>query len=140
MTARVLAIYLFTCVFMFCGCDQPQANKISPTKAIHPELKEGLFNVAFLIMDGVYNTELTAPFDIFHHTIFRDSIKAMNVFTVSKESGYVKTFEGIHIVPDFNYQTDSLPPIDILIVPSAEHHMDSDLEDEVMLDFVSQTA
>ncbi len=34
------------------------------------EIVSGRYNVAFLIMDGVYNTELTAPYDIFHHTIF----------------------------------------------------------------------
>ncbi len=104
-----------------------------------PQLVDDRYNVAFLIMDGVYNTELTAPFDIFHHTIFRDSIKAMNVFTVAKTSKLVKTFEGLYILPDFSYTQDSLPPIDILVVPSAEHHLDTDLEDEVMLEFVKRT-
>lgn len=109
-------------------------------ETIKPTLEEGRLNVAFLIMDGVYNTELTAPFDIFQHTIFRDSIQPMNVFTVAKATKYIKTFEGMHIVPDFNYLEDKLPAIDILVVPSAEHHLDSDLEDTVMLDFVRQTA
>ena len=49
-----------------------------------PVLVENRYNAAFLIMDGVYNTELTAPYDIFQHTIFRDSIKAMNVFLVAQ--------------------------------------------------------
>jgi transcriptional regulator GlxA family with amidase domain len=98
------------------------------------------FNVCFLIMDGVYNTELTAPFDIFHHTIFRDSIQAMNVFMVANTHDAITTFEGIRLLPDFNYLTDSLPPVDILVVPSAEHHLDTDLEDQAMLDFVRQAA
>lgn len=34
-----------------------------------PQLDPNRYNVAFLIMNGVYNTELTAPFDIFQHTI-----------------------------------------------------------------------
>lgn len=109
-------------------------------RLIHPNLKQGRYNVAFLIMDGVYNTELTAPFDIFQHTIFRDSIQAMNVFTVANKADYVRTFEGIHIVPDFNYLEDSLPTIDILVVPSAEHHLDSDLNDQKMLAFVRETS
>ena len=46
---------------------------------VFPKLESNRYNVAFLIMDGTYNTELTAPYDIFQHTIFRDSIKAMNV-------------------------------------------------------------
>jgi transcriptional regulator GlxA family with amidase domain len=34
--------------------------------------------------------------------------------------------------------SDDLPKIDILVVPSAEHHLDSDLEDEAMINFVKQ--
>ena len=101
-----------------------------------PDLAADRYNVAFLIMDGVYNTELTAPFDIFQHTIFRDSIKAMNVFMVANTLESITTFEGIRLLPDYNYLTDELPRIDILVVPSAEHHLDTDLEDEAMLDFV----
>ncbi|WP_299336066.1 DJ-1/PfpI family protein [uncultured Psychroserpens sp.] len=103
-----------------------------------PKLEPNRYNVAFLIMNGVYNTELTAPFDIFQHTIFRDSIKPMNVFTVAKTNNPIVTFEGMRILPDFNYTTDELPKIDILVVPSAEHHLDTDLEDKVMIDFVKR--
>lgn len=91
-------------------------------------------------MDGTFNTELTAPFDIFHHTIFRDSIKAMNVFTVANTDDPIRTFEGLNILADFNYLKDSLPPIDILVVPSAEGHLDQDLKDTVMLNFVRNVA
>ena len=91
-------------------------------------------------MDGVYNTELTAPFDIFHHTIFRKNIKPMNVFTVAKTHEPITTFEGIRLIPDFNYLKDTMPVWDILVVPSAEHHLDSDLEDEEMIEFVKNTA
>ena len=105
-----------------------------------PDLVEGRYNVAFLIMDGVFNTELTAPYDIFQHTIFRDSIKAMNVFTVAKNIYPVRTFEGLNLIPDYSYNHDALPKIDILVVPSAEHHLDTDLQDSIMLDFVKHTA
>lgn len=103
-----------------------------------PTLEPDRYNVAFLIMDGTFNTELTAPFDIFQHTIFRDSIKAMNVFTVANTDQPIVTFEGMRIIPDFNYLKDDLPKIDILVVPSAEHHLDSDLEDEAMINFVKR--
>ncbi|MCW8979912.1 MAG: DJ-1/PfpI family protein [Altibacter sp.] len=105
-----------------------------------PKLPSGRYNVAFLIMDGVYNTELTAPYDIFQHTVFRENIKPMNVFTVANTRGPITTFEGLRILPDFNYVKDSLPKIDILVVPSAEHHLDSDLEDKVMIAFVQKAA
>ena len=32
---------------------------------VFPKLEKDRYNVAFLIMDGTFNTELTAPFDIF---------------------------------------------------------------------------
>ncbi|MEM7574389.1 MAG: DJ-1/PfpI family protein [Bacteroidota bacterium] len=105
-----------------------------------PELKPDRYNVAFLVMDGVYNTELTAPYDIFQHTIFRDGIKAMNTFMVANTLEPITTFEGIQLLPHFNYLAEGLPEIDILVVPSAEHHLDTNLKDEAMLDFVRRTA
>ncbi len=91
-------------------------------------------------MDGIFNTELTAPFDIFQHTVFRDSIKPMNVFTIANTDDPIMTFEGIRILPDYNYTLDKLPKIDILVVPSAEHHLDTDLDDEAMIAFVKRVA
>ncbi len=107
-----------------------------PTFHQKPELVDGRYNVAFLIMDGVFNTELTAPFDIFQHTIFRDNIKSMNVFLVADTYDPVTSFEGIRMIPDFNYLKDSLPHIDILVVPSAEHHLDTDLENKELIKWI----
>jgi transcriptional regulator GlxA family with amidase domain len=84
----------------------------------------------------VYNTEFTAPFDIFQHTQFRKGIKAMNTFSVANTLKPITSFEGIRILPDFDYTQDALPKIDILVVPSAEHHLDTDLKDTTMLNFV----
>lgn len=97
---------------------------------------EEVYNVALLIMDGVYNTELTAPYDIFQHTIFREGIRPMRTFMVAENHDVVTTFEGMRILPDLGYLTDSLPRIDILVVPSAEHHLDTDLENEALLEFI----
>ena len=123
--------------------DSESSYKVEQTVAVSipkvfPKLEPNRYNVAFLIMDGTFNTELTAPYDIFQHTIFRDSIKAMNVFTVANTDAPITTFEGMRLLPDFNYVTDSLPKIDILVVPSAEHHLDTDLEDKILLDFVKK--
>jgi transcriptional regulator GlxA family with amidase domain len=101
-------------------------------------LNKDWYNVAFLITDGVFNTELTAPYDIFQHTRYREGIKPMNVFTVANKSDLVRTFEGLHIKPDFNLLTDQLPKIDILVVPSAEHHLDTDLENKALIDFIKK--
>lgn len=110
----------------------PQSQRITPI--LHPEN----YNVAFLIMDGTFNTEFTAPFDIFQHTQFRENIKAMNTFTVANTLEPITTFEGVRILPDFDYTNDELPKIDILVVPSAAHHMDSDLKDTTLLDFIKK--
>jgi transcriptional regulator GlxA family with amidase domain len=131
--------------FLFLACGETE--KPLHLRDVAPELSlasapdftdpnEEYYNVALLIMDGVYNTELTAPYDIFQHTIFREGIRPMRTFTVAAERTPVTTFEGMRILPDLSYRHDTLPRIDILVVPSAEHHLDTDLEDAELLNFV----
>ncbi|WP_188606040.1 DJ-1/PfpI family protein [Aquaticitalea lipolytica] len=131
---------LYALLFISCNSFEKKDEKIVElkTEKVLPKLEPNRYNVAFLIMDGTYNTELTAPFDIFQHTIFRDSIKPMNVFTVANTDNAITTFEGMRIIPDFNYVNDSLPKIDILVVPSAKHHLDTDLKDDIMLNFIKK--
>lgn len=91
--------------------------------------------VAFLIVDGVYDTELTGPLDIFHHTPFHTkSAPGMTVYTVSPGGQPATSFEGLRFVPDPSLETAAAP--DVLVVPSAEHSMDSDLEDERLIEWV----
>lgn len=131
--------YLIFAILLVTSCKEAQKEKgEAPHKKVFPEIKPDRYNVAFLIMDGTFNTELTAPFDIFQHTIFREGIKPMNVFTVANTDAPITTFEGMRILPDFNYLKDSLPKIDILVVPSADGHLDKDLKDTVMIDFVKK--
>jgi len=92
--------------------------------------------VGFLIVDGVYNTELIAPYDVFQHTAFHVR-PGMKVFTVAPSLEPVRTFEGLRIQPD--YTLVSAPPIDVLVVPSAEHSMDSDLENAPLIEWVRNT-
>lgn len=127
-------------VSLLVACTSPELHEstdIASTTS-QKELPVNRYNVAFLIMDGTFNTEFTAPYDIFQHTIYREGIKAMNVFTVAKSLAPVTTFEGVRVLPDYSYLDEKLPRIDILVVPSAEHHLDSDLEDTVMLNFVKK--
>ncbi len=123
--------------FLIYSCNSSISHQ--PVKA-KPKLNPNWMNTAFLITDGVYNTELTAPFDIFHHTKFRKGITPMNVFTVSNKDTPVLTFEGLRIIPDYNLLTDSLPHIDILVIPSAEHHLDQDLENKDLIDWIKKTS
>lgn len=92
----------------------------------------------FLIVDGVYNSELMAPYDIFHHTPFHtEPNPGIEVFTVSPDGETVTTFEGLRIEPHHSFA--SAPEIDILVVPSAEGSMTTDLDDAEMIDWVRTT-
>lgn len=127
----ILVSLLFSWVI---SCDQDKSNpQIGP-----PILPTRQLNAAFLIVDGVYNSELIAPMDVLQHTIFHDE-NGIKVFTVSNKKELITTFEGLRITPDYSFETDSLPPIDILVVPSAKHSMDTDLENEKLIEFVRST-
>ncbi|MEB8329754.1 DJ-1/PfpI family protein [Flavobacteriaceae bacterium KMM 6897] len=134
---KTIKIYIVSMGILFMGCGQKEESKNIPKVDKHvPHIAPNRYNVAFLIMDGTFNTEFTAPYDIFQHTQYREGIKAMNVFTVANTLKPITTFEGLRILPDFDYTMDKLPQIDILVVPSAEHHMDRDLKDTTMINFI----
>jgi len=90
------------------------------------------------MIDGVYNSELMAPYDIFQHTVFHTE-GGIDVFTVNQTLDTVTTFEGLRLLPDYAFDSPDLPEIDILVVPSAEHNMDSDLENDVLINWLSKT-
>lgn len=94
-------------------------------------------NVGFLALDHVYNSELMAPYDVFHHTVFHAK-PGMKVFTVSLDGKKVTTFEGLRLETD--YSISDAPPIDVLVIPSAEHNMSSDLQNETLRAWVKKTA
>ncbi len=112
----------------------PLAPDQQTTSAGHSTPDEAqLLQVGIVIVDGVYNTELTAPMDMFHHTVFHAK-PGCRVFTVAPSLAPITSFEGLRILPDFSFS--DCPPIDILVVPSAEHSMDSDLENIHLIHFV----
>jgi transcriptional regulator GlxA family with amidase domain len=88
----------------------------------------------FLIVDGVYNTELMAPYDVFEHTRHHAPDGGIEVFTVSPDGEQIVSAEGLRIVPDFSFA--DAPPIDILVVPSAEGSRDADLENTALVEWV----
>jgi transcriptional regulator GlxA family with amidase domain len=127
----------------------PGRSPGSPPKQSAPPRRDGLrgpvappgkpaerrLRAGFLVVDGVYNSELMAPYDVLHHTVFHTRPKTgIEVFTVSPDGKPVRTFEGIRIVPHFGFR--NAPEIDILVVPSAEGSMDRDLENRDLIDWV----
>lgn len=111
--------------------DKVAQASIEVFKAQNKPSKE--LNVGFLAIDGVYNSELMAPYDIFQHTIFHTN-PGMKTFIVSPTLEPITTFEGITVSPHYSFE--NVPDIDVLVVPSAEHNMDTDLEDEALISFV----
>lgn len=133
---KYILFFLVTIITFGCNVNVENENDQPEDKVIdNPVLPDRVLNVAFLIVDGVYNSELVAPMDILHHTVFHTD-KGMKVFTVAPSLEPITTFEGLRILPDFSYRQDSLPSIDVLVVPSAEHSMDSDLKNEALINFV----
>ena len=122
---------------MFClvGCANQAALSRGPQSPAASSL-----HVAFLLLDGVYGSELIAPHDVFHHLRYHakgaDGRSPLDVFTVGRSHDEVTSFEGLRIRPD--YALDDAPRIDLLVVPSALHNLDSDLEDSRLIAWVKQ--
>ncbi|MEM6337480.1 MAG: DJ-1/PfpI family protein, partial [Bacteroidota bacterium] len=85
----------------------------------------------FLALDTVFNSELMAPYDILHHSVFRDSVNFIEPFVVSPDGEPVVTFEGLTI--EAHHSFDTAPEIDILVIPSTNHSMSLDLENERLM-------
>ena len=93
--------------------------------------------VGFLVLDHVYNSELIAPYDVFHHTVFHTK-PGMKLFTISLDGKGVTTFEGLRLEADYSIR--NAPPVDVLVIPSAEHNMDSDLKNIELKEWVKRTS
>lgn len=117
--------FMVTLGFVFLSFLGANAQHAAPTP----------LQVGFLIVDGVYNTEVIAPFDVFQHTVFH-AAPGMEVFTVAPNEKIITTFEGLKIKPDYAFGDRDMPAIDVLVVASAEHSMDRDLENQELISFV----
>jgi transcriptional regulator GlxA family with amidase domain len=124
---------LFIIIIGFFGSCSPSKNESDDRDPIRTP--DGMLHAAFVIVDGVYNSELVAPMDVLHHTVFHTT-HGIEVFTVGPTRDPIKTFEGLTIIPDYGFESDSIPTIDVLIVPSAEFSMTSDLDNEQLISFV----
>ena len=135
---RFLLLLVVFCCFYSCQTDTNHQEVAQTSIEVFKQenAPKKTLNVGILALNGVYNSELMAPYDILQHTIFHTD-PGMKVFIVSPTHEIIKTFEGIRITPDYDF-TD-VPEIDVLVVPSAEHNMDTDLEDENLISFIKET-
>ncbi|MBC12980.1 MAG: glutamine amidotransferase [Rhodothermaceae bacterium] len=93
---------------------------------------------AFVVTDGVFNSELMAPYDVLHHTVFRDSLDYVEPVVVSPDGGPVTTFEGLRV--DAHYSFATAPQADILVIPSTDGSLDRDLDDDAYMSYVTRAA
>jgi len=136
---RRVALVTLALASLACGVGRDAS---SPTSAPWPRLAppadlalDRPLAAGFLIVDGVYNSELMAPYDILHHTRFHtEPLPGVEVFTVSPDGEPVVSFEGLTIVPHYSFADH--PPIEILVVPSTVGSMDADLQNETLIDWV----
>jgi transcriptional regulator GlxA family with amidase domain len=133
MVMKGTITYILLAVMMF-GCDLPNKENSVP---LSPDGPDRELKAAFVIVNGVYNSELVAPMDVLQHTVFHTE-HGIEVFTVGPDPNPIRTFEGLTIIPDYGFGSDSIPAIDILIVPSAEFSMTTDLENEQLINFVKK--
>ena len=98
----------------------------------------GVLSAAFVVLDGVYNSELMAPYDVLHHSIFRDSLNYVEPYVVSPDGTPVTTFEGLTIHAHHSF--DTAPPAHILVIPSTLGSMDRDLANEEYIDWIREAA
>ena len=91
-------------------------------------------NALFVVAEGVYNSELMAPYDVLQHSIFRDETNYLATAIVSADGGPVVTFEGITV--DAHYSFADAPRADVLVIPSTRGSMDADLENEAYMAWV----
>lgn len=105
-----------------------------PPKA--PKAPTRPLRAGFLIVDGVYNTELAAPYDVFHHAGLHAK-PGIEVFTVSPDGRPVTSFEGLKIQAHHSFA--NAPAIDILVVPSTKGSMNADLKRPALIAWVRKT-
>lgn len=134
-TARLLLLLVIGLASGACTAPpQPQTPLRSP---VDPVASDGtVLNAAFLGLERVYNSELMAPYDVLHHTIFRDKDNYIRPFIVSPDGQPITSFEGITILPHFSFE--DAPGIDILVIPSTENSMSADLENEALMAWLKQ--
>jgi len=132
-----VSILLFLSVFagsVVSGC--ADAETAQAPRELASAGSETILSAGFVISHHVFNSELMAPYDILHHTIFRDPDRYVEPFVVSADGLPVETYEGISVQPHFSFATAPFP--DILVIPSTEGSMDRDLADPVYMAWVTE--
>ena len=114
------------------------ATGCSSSQQEPPASTTGVLSAAFVALDGVYNSELMAPYDVLHHSIFRDSLNYIQPYLVTPDGGPVTTFEGLTI--EAHHSFENAPVAEILVIPSTLGSMDRDLHNEAYISWIRDAA
>ncbi len=93
--------------------------------------------VGLLLEDGLYDSDLTAPFDVFQATKAA-AAPGLSVCTIARSKTPVRTHEGLVVTPDFDFA--SAPRLEILVIPGAQRHVAEEFDDPELIEFVRTTA
>ena len=99
-----------------------------------PDAEPRVRTALFVVADGVYNSELMAPYDVLQHSKFRDPDDFVATAVVSADGRPVTTFEGIRV--EAHHSFADAPTPDILVIPSTAGSMDRDLADTAYMRWV----
>ena len=128
-SSRYLFPVLFTAILVTGGCSTDEPAHKPP---------DGTLYAAFVAVDGVYNSELMAPYDVLQHSVFRDSVNYIEPYLVTPDGSELTTFEGLKIIPHYSFET--APEAQILVVPSTSGSMSEDLENEPYVNWIREAA
>ena len=84
-----------------CGASPPPAEGRGFAELVQAASERPLV-AGFVVVDGVYTTELTAPWDVLQHSVYHAE-HGVEVFSVSPDGGLVTTAEGLKIQPDHSH-------------------------------------
>jgi transcriptional regulator GlxA family with amidase domain len=96
----------------------------------------GILTAGFICTQGVFNTELTAPWDVLEHTRYRDSKNYIRCYLITEDGGALTTAEGLRIAADYSFA--ECPELDIVLIPSSEGSMGADLENPAFMGFLRE--
>ena len=123
-------------VLGLCACRQNPSSTpvlLAPNTLAHaPDAH--VRTAVFVVADGVYNSELMAPYDILHHTVYRDSLDYIAPFIANATGEAFVTFEGLRVEPHYSFA--QAPPADVVVIPSTEGSLDRDLRDTAYMGYV----
>ena len=136
ISPRVLLLPLLvgalSCTHTSTGSKSGSASE-SPSVEHRAPLKPAAKNVGIVVFPEVFITEFVGPLDIYKH-----AGDAMNVFTVAANTDAIKTYEGVWFHADYAFS--ECPKIDVLVVPSGNGSMTTDLANAELVDFVKSRA